>query len=159
MVVLPFPVWHREQEGTTRTQWASPDLTGTWCHTWKWDSCMALCHCVLCGSLVSDILVLLGRCKVTCVFTSLMVDSIFPHRLTYSLFAHLNTHKFFESCCHSAAQTRTNIQSFSFVLSRLKTVRYILSSPGVRYFSSEFSILKLTLGYCLFAPHIWLTLN
>lgn len=113
LVVLPFPVWlsggydgYREQEGTTRTQWASPDPTGTWCHIRKLDSCITLCHCVLFSSLVSIILMLLKRCKVTSVFTSLLVDSFFfLHTLTFSLSTHLNGHKLFKALFRSNTHT------------------------------------------------------
>lgn len=109
-----FPAWlssdcggHREQEETTRTLWASPDPASTWCHSRKWDSCISLCHCVLCGSLVSSILVLLGEHKVTVYFWFLtswqMPLCSFEHSWVPVLshfFTHMHVHSFF--CCDIA---------------------------------------------------------
>lgn len=72
--------WLRQAQGTGRNHKDSVSWSwsnGTWCHMRKWDSCIALCHCVLGGSLVSSILVVLSglwSCKVTNMFTSLLVD-------------------------------------------------------------------------------------
>lgn len=105
LVVLLFPAWlsggcrgHREQEEITRTQWASLDPMGSWCHTRKWDSCIALCHCVIVYSVAhpcANILVLLGKRKVNepffCVY---FLAGGFSSSSSHPL---LTTHKLLES--------------------------------------------------------------
>lgn len=56
LVILLFPVqwlWWTQRTGRNHkaSMWASLDPMGPWCHMRKWDSCVALCHCVFCSSL------------------------------------------------------------------------------------------------------------